>query len=338
MKFARVFLTSIILTSIQPGFAVTLGGGGDPRPLDRSQTFDFAENPANNTATYVATQADGKLKGIKRVAITNMCVQFVNSKSASGNSGAGTRSYTRSAEGGIPGGLDEAKMQAVADGWLAQIESDFRAAGIDIVPYEELTANELFKKYSAKYDQGIRVGERSDGAYASSSKGFTSESVVYVSPKGRPFAIDCGTISPVSTSTFVRMSYPMNAEFLTISAVIDMGTAKASGGLLRGARANVDFIQHLRAGDSQFQFIGKMGPGTRLWLKQSIVPQNDPFTVGTKSKGEFKGSADDLTNTTTLTTTSAQSVAFNEDLYYRNAADALRAMHQMFLFYMTSRR
>jgi hypothetical protein len=165
--------------SLQPSFAVTLGGGGDPRPLDRSQTFDFAASPANNTATYVATQADGKLKGIKRVAITNMCVQFVNSKSASGNSVAGTRSYTRSAEGGIPGGLGEAKMQAVADDWLAQ------------------------------YDQGIRVGERSDGAYASSSKGFTSESVVYVSPKGRPFAIDCGTISPVSTSTFVRMSYPM---------------------------------------------------------------------------------------------------------------------------------
>lgn len=335
MKQLHALLAATALACQPPAQAVTLGGGGDPRPLDKSQTYDFAANPANNLGTYVAAQADGKLKGIKRVAITNMCVQFINSKSASGYAGAATRSYTRTAEGGIPGGLDEAKMQAVADGWLAQIEADFRAAGIEIVPYEELAANELFRKYAAKYEQGIRVGSRTN---STASKGSTDEVAVYVSPKSRPFAVDCGTISPVSTATFVRMAYPMNAEFLTISAVVDLGQAKASGGLLRGARADVDMVQHLRAGDSQFQFIGKMGPGARLWLKQSIVPPQNPFTVGADTNKDFKGSADDVNHSVTLTTTTSRSVSFDEDLYYRNAAEALRAMHKMFIGYMTTRR
>lgn len=329
---ARAIVLFSLLTAAD---AATLGGGGDPRPLDKSQTFDFSSGPSGNIATYVASQADGKLKGIKRVAITNMCVQFINSKSAIGFSGAGTRAYTRTAESGIPGGLDEAKVQAVADGWLEQLEADFRAAGIEVVPYEELKSNELFSKYAAKYEQGIRVGAR-EGSTA--SKGDTGEVAVYVSPKGRPFAVDCGTISPISTSTFVRMSYPMNAEFLTVSAVIDLGQARASGGLLRGARADIDMVQHLRAGDSQFQFIGKMGPGTRLWLKQSIVPPQNPFNVGAEASKDFKGSTDDQGRSLTLTTTTTRSVGFDEDLYYRNAAESLRAMHQMFIGYMTSHR
>jgi hypothetical protein len=57
-------------------------------------------------ATYVATQADGKLKGIKRIAISTFCVQCINAKSDVGRAGGVSTTYTRSSEGGIPGGLD----------------------------------------------------------------------------------------------------------------------------------------------------------------------------------------------------------------------------------------
>lgn len=318
-----------------PSLAATLGGGGDARALDLSQTYDFAANPAAGAETYVATQAEGKLKGVKRVGIVNMCVQFVNSKTASGFSSGNSISYTRSAEGGIPGGLDADKMQAVADAWLEQIEADFKAAGIEVLPYEQIASNDLFKKYAAKYETGLRIAGRSD---TNNQKGDTSETAVYVSPKNRPFAIDCGTISPVSTATFVRMSYPLNAEFVSISGVIDMGQAKASGGLLRGARADIDYAEFLRAGVSQFQFIGKMGPGARLWLKQSIVPPQNPFQLGAVEKGQITTATDDLSRTTTRTQESTQAVRFDEDLYYRNAAEALRAMHQMFLVKMAAKK
>jgi hypothetical protein len=321
----RGLVLSLLATTLQ---AATLGGGGDPRALDKSKKFDPAADPAAMAATYVATQAEGKLKGIKRVAITNMCVQFVNAKSAFGASSGATIAYTRQSEGEIPGGLDEARMQAVADGFLELVEADLKAAGIEVLPYEQLAANDLFQKFAAKYDRGIRMGVRK---IDSGKGGQADETVVYVSPKGRPFATDCGTISPASTGTFVRMSYPLNAEFLTISAVVDMGSTLAKGGLLTGARAKVDFAQHLRAGDSQYQFVGKTGPGARVWLKQSIVPQQDPFKMGDTGPTVRSSEHDDLRNTTTRTESTGREVSLDADLYYRNAAESLAAMHRMFM-------
>jgi hypothetical protein len=68
MRARRTF--PLLLALPATALAVTLGGGGDARPLDPSQTFDFASNPAEAASTYLATQAEGKLKGIRRVAIT----------------------------------------------------------------------------------------------------------------------------------------------------------------------------------------------------------------------------------------------------------------------------
>ncbi len=118
---------------------VTCAGGGT-RPLDPSQTFDCAAEPAAVADTHVATQAEGKLESIKRVAITNFCVQFVYSKEARGDSAGYWVEYSRTASGAIPGGLDPGRTRAMADTVLDRIEADLRAVGIDVVPYEELAA------------------------------------------------------------------------------------------------------------------------------------------------------------------------------------------------------
>jgi hypothetical protein len=329
----RTCLALTLLLTLPPAaVAMTLGGGGDARPLDPSQTFDFASNPAEAAGTYLATQAEGKLKGIKRVAITNFCVQFVYGKEAKASSSGAWAVYSQSASGAIPGGLDPGKMQAVADAYLDRIEADLRAAGIEIVPYEELAANDLYQKFTAKYDTGIRVDSRETPA---AKGGAAGEVVVFVSPRGRPFAPDCGTISPASTGTFVRMSYPLNAEFLTGSAVIDLGQASAGGKFFEQAKADMQFVEYLRAGDSQYQFVGKTGPGARLWLKQSIVPQQNPFTVGAEQQGETtkttESSAAGTEVTTTRSTETTRSVEFNESLYYDNAVKMLEAMHGIFM-------
>lgn len=47
----------------------------------------------------------------------------------------------------------------MADAFLDRIEADLMAAGIEIVPYEELAANDLYQKFTAKYDTGVRIGE-----------------------------------------------------------------------------------------------------------------------------------------------------------------------------------
>jgi hypothetical protein len=332
---ARLALT-LFLALPFAAVAATLGGGGDARPLDPSQTFEFSSDPATAAGTYLATQAEGKLKGIKRVAVTNFCVQFVYGKEAHATSSGYWVVYGRTATGAIPGGLSPEKMQAVADAYLDRIEADLRAAGIEVVPYEELAANDMYKKFTAKYDTGIRVVTRETSA---AKGGAAGETVAFVSPRGRPFAQDCGTISPMSTSTFVRMSYPLNAEFLTGSAVIDLGQATAGGKFFEQAKADMKLLEYLRAGDSQYQFVGKMGPGARLWLKQSIVPQQNPFVVGAAHTGETtKTTESNMAGTevtTTRSTETTQSVEFNEALYYENATRMLEAMHRIFMTKIT---
>lgn len=317
---------------------VTLGGGGDPRAVDLSQTFDFATAPTAAVDTYVATQAEGKLKNIKRVAVTNFCVQFVYAKGAAAASSGSWVTYSRSAIGSIPGGLDPDKLQAIADGLLDRIEADLKASGVEVVPYEELTANDLYRKFTAKYETGMRIGTRQVEA---GKGGTTAEVVVYVSPRGRPFAPDCGTISPQSTGTFVRMSYPLNAEFLTGSAVVDIGKASAGGKIFAQAKADVQFAEFLRPGESQYQFVGKMGPGARLWLKQAIVPVNNPFTPGEVGEAVKSKTTEDVginTTVTTRSTSTEQSISFDEALYYDNAVRSLEAMHNMFMLKVTGAR
>jgi hypothetical protein len=333
---ARLALT-LFLTLPAAAVAITLGGGGDARPLDPSLKFDFGSDPAIAASTYLATQAEGKLKGIKRVAITNFCVQFVYGKEAQASSDGYWAQYSQTVAGAIPGGLSPERMQAIADAHLDRIEADLRAAGMEIVPYEELAANDLYRKFTAKYETGIRTAIRETPAAKGGSIG---EAVVFVSPRGRPFAQDCGTISPASTGTFVRMSYPLNAEFLTGSAVIDMGQVSAGGKFFEQAKADMQLLEYLRAGESQYQFVGKTGPGARLWLKQSIVPQQNPFVVGAAQTGETtkttESSAAGTEVTTTRSTATTRSVDFNADLYYDNAAKMLEAMHRIFMTKITA--
>jgi hypothetical protein len=59
--------------------------------VDLAQKLDFSATPAAMAETCVATQTEGKLKGIERVGITNMCVQFIAAKSAVGVSRRATR-------------------------------------------------------------------------------------------------------------------------------------------------------------------------------------------------------------------------------------------------------
>jgi len=332
---ARLALT-LLLALPATAFAITLGGGGDARPLDPSQTFDFAADPAAAAGTYLATQAEGKLKGIKRVAITNFCIQFVYGKEAQASSAGYWAQYSQTSTGAIPGGLSAEKIQAIADAYLDRIEADLRAAGIEVVPYEELAANDLYQKFTAKYDTGIRTLVRETPA---AKGGTVGEAVAYVSPRGRPFAPDCGTISPASTGTFVRMSYPLNADFLTGSAVIDLGQASAGGKLFEQAKADMLLLEYLRAGESQYQFVGKTGPGARLWLKQSIVPQQNPFTVGeAKTGATTKTTESNIAGTevtTTRSTETTRTVQFDEALYYDNAARMLEVMHRIFMTKIT---
>lgn len=320
------------LVSASPAQAVTLGSGGDPRPVDLSQTFDLQSDRAAAAQTYVVTAGPGKFAKMKRVAILNFCSQFMYSKKALGVSSGASTVYSKTSEGGIP--LDLARMQAVADGLYDQVESGLRAAGLEVVPYETLAADPAFQKFSRGYvtePQEMDVGGKTD------SNSVVEGRAVVISAKGRPFSTDCRMQVPSTTGARVQLSYQLKDIYLlSVNTLVDFAVARTNG-KWSGAKADLDYAQFVVPGATQYHFTGIMQPlYLNLWLKQAIVATGNPFAVGAAEKtGSSRDTSLDGSQSTT-TTTSAADVGYDANLYYANAASHLAALNEMFLAVLKS--
>jgi len=311
-----------------PASAITLGGGGDARQVDLSQTYDLAADPASAAQTYVTTAGGGKFAKMKRVAILNFCTQFMYSKSALGTSSGASMAYTRASEGGIP--LDLEKMTAVADGLYDQLESSLKAAGLEVVPYETLAAAPAFQKYARNFVTGpheVEVGGKEDRNTS------TSGSAVVISAKGRPFSLDCRVQSPSQTGDRIQMSYQLkDVDLLSVNTLVDFANAKAKGGFWSGAKADLQYGEFIVPGATQYHFTGIMQPlYVNVWLKQAVVSAKSPFAVGEMERSGVEREASPDGSSGSMTVKSAADVAFNQDLYYANAADYLKAVNDMFI-------
>ena len=259
--------------------AITIGGGGDARPVDLSQTFDLAAEPAASAQTYIVST--GKAKDVKKVAILSYCVGVVYGKGVSGSSSGGTFSLTKTAVAGFPGGVPSSLALAAADAMYDQFEADLRAAGIEVVPYEQLAAMPAFQKLAAKMATApIDVEEDVD---LGKGKAGTNLMVVF-SPKQRPFLKDCRQEAPSTMTSKVKLGYEKDMEGITLATVkvtLDFAKPLAGGGFFQGAKADLQYGEYIVPGanDTGVQFMNKGGFGS-YWLKQAIVPAQNPFKVG----------------------------------------------------------
>lgn len=307
--------------------AITLGGGGDARAVDLSQVFDLNADRAASAQTYVVTAGGGKFAKMKRVAILNYCSQFMYSKKATGASAGPSTVYTQLSEGGIP--LDLARMQAVADELYDQVESGLRAAGLEVVPYEALAADPAFQRFAKSYvtgPQDLDVGGKSDANSAVEGR------AVVISAKGRPFSTDCRMQNPSTTGARVQLSYQLKDVYLlAVNTLVDFARARTNG-RWSGAKADLDYAQFIVPGATQYHFTGIMQPlYLNLWLKQAIVPSQNPFAAGAERQTGTSTTASVDGSQATRTATSATDVGYDADLYYGNAASHLAAMNEMFL-------
>jgi hypothetical protein len=323
----------LALSGAMSAQAITLGGGGDARAVDLGQTFNAASDPAAEAKTYVVTAGSGKFEKMKRVAILNFCSQFMYSKSALGASSGSSVTYTRASEGGIP--LDLEKMTAVADGLYDQVEAGLRASGLEVVPYETLSASPAYQKYARNYVTGpqeVDVGGKTDRNSAVEGR------AVVISAKGRPFSTDCKVQSPGQTGDRIQLSYQLKDVYLlSVNTLVDFANATAKGGVLSGARANMNYGEFVVPGATQYHFTGIMQPMyVNVWLKQAVVAPDSPFAVGPAGEKtvEREASLDGSQGSRTTTTTS--DVGFDADLYYSNAASMLSAVNEMFLSVLKS--
>jgi hypothetical protein len=336
MSHRRLPLLAAALFTCSSTYAITIGGGGDAKEVDLSQTFDLAADRAAAAKTYVV--ARGTPKGIKRVAIGSFCVGAVYGKGVSGTSSGGTLSFSKSAVGGFPGGLPGGELTLAAEAMRQQLEASFTAAGIEVVPYEQLSAMPTFQKFAQRMvtepqlvDEDLDLGN---------SKGKDGKALLVVfSPGQRPFLKDCRNQNPGTLMAKAKLAFEKEmAGINLVSAVVTMDFAKplAGGGFFSGAKADLKYGQFIAPGitNNNLEFTGT-GGGT-LWLKQAIVAAQNPFTEGGKGAVRRKGEYDWLRGTSTRTTEQSTTIDADHELWAANANSLMKALAEMYVAALTA--
>ncbi len=334
MLKTRLGVMALAMAVSASAFAITLGGGGDARPVDLTQTFDLAADPASTAKTYVV--ANGKARDVKKVGIASFCVAAVYGKGVAGSSSGASFTKTSTALAGFPGGVPTGRLQAAADAMYDQFEADLKAAGIEVVPYEQLAAIPSFQKFASKMvtepqniEEQLDLGKGKSGANL----------LVLFSPKGRPFLKDCRQEAPATMTNKVKLGYEKDMDGITLASVkvtLDFARPIAGGGFLQGAKADLEYGEYLPPGgnDNGVQFMNKGGFGS-YWLKQAIVPAQNPFKEGGTGTVKRSGDYDVLSGRTTTTAEQATTIDADHELWGTNAESHMKALSKLYVTALT---
>jgi hypothetical protein len=158
----RRFLMSLLLLASFAAIA------RDPPP------FDPAGDPAQQAATFLKGSKLDALSGAKRVAISQFRVEFMveNSGKATSSSSAG---WTSSSSEITLVGITDEMRQAITDRLYDRLVQELIDAGVEVVPYEMLSADEHYKSME-------RVFKRTQEPV-----GMQAGKSVFVAPHGMPY-------------------------------------------------------------------------------------------------------------------------------------------------------
>jgi hypothetical protein len=250
----------------------------------------------------------------------------------SGSSGGLSISFSKTATSGFPGGIPTSRLVAAAESMLAQLESDLTAAGIEVVPYADLAARPSFQKFATKLVTEPQVIEED----LDLGKGKAGKNLlVLFNPRNQPFLKDCRLEQPSTMTSKVRLGYEKDMEGITLASVkvtLDFAKPLAGGGFLSGAKADLQYGQFLSPGpnDNGIQFMNKGGFGS-YWLKQAIVPAQNPFREGGKGEVKRSGEYDLWSGRTTTTVTQATTIDADHELWGANAENHLKALADLYV-------
>jgi len=319
--------------------ALKIGGGGDPRKIDLSQTFDFSADPATEAKTYIVTTGNMKLKQVKRVAVSSCTIGVVIGKAASGKSSGGTMTWNASTSSPFPGGIPTQRIREAVDNFCDQIEVDLKGAGYEVVPYEELAAIPSYQKFAAKFSRDAQVLEE-DIDLGNQKGGKAVNVVLVVSGKNRPFPKDI-RFPKLSTGTGrAKLGYEKDMAGITMLDVfttLDFAKVDAKGGFWHGAKADMKYGQFIPPGEklSSAYFAGDAG-GRSFWQKQAMVAAKNPFVEGGGGKVTYDGEYDDdifkpSDGVSTFTTTKETTIDADHVLWSANTNSLLKALSAMFI-------
>ncbi len=316
--------------TVGDGVAGATGGPGPAAPAALPPPFDFGSEARSQAAGYVETARASNFKEVKKVGIVNFSVEFALFKEASAVGGAiGGRgsTSTSSISMQIPP-PDVARLQAIVDRLYRQVQQDFTAMGIEVVPFETLKATRNYAELAPAQHASPWLTETRD-----------SQSV-FIAPTGMPLYMDNPERADVlkqlgltfGTNTRMKevmMTYDLKQEvhLLSVNMVVDFASLGSSGSSrIFAARTSGASLHHLHAGNTSYRFVSTTQPEFVLVkLKKPVV--SDRNLVADGSTTTERGGSIDGRTTETVTRSAGR---FDSAAYYQRSEDMLQATRQMF--------
>lgn len=314
-----------------PAHAAGLFGFGGTKSAEKVGPYDFAAGPAPQSGQYVELVRGSNIRDVKKVGIVNFSIEFALYKSASAvGSGTGSGSRAVSLEKQIPP-PEVAALQAITDRLYQKVQEDFKAMGVEVVPFETLKATRNFAELAPAQHASPWVTDTKD-----------SQSV-FIAPTGMPLYMDNperadflkGVGMSFGTNTRMKevmMTYDLKQEVHldSVNMVVDFATVMSSGNSISpyGVKVSSSDVHHLHSGNTSYRFVSTTQPEfLYAKLKLPLVSEKDLWaevSQATEKKSEVQAGGVVGVKTTTDTG------SFDSATYLGRSEEMLNAAREMF--------
>jgi hypothetical protein len=318
-RFGSTHRASIALTAGAVLLTVsTLATAGSKDPATATP-YDFSIEPSSQAKDYVEVIRGGSFKKIKKLAIVNFSVEFALVKQATvvTTTSDTTKSTTVTMQIPAP---DATELQAIVDGYYQDVQADFKAMGIELVPYEELKATKSYEKLEKAQHASPWATTMKD-AYS-----------VFVAPTGMPVYLDnVGRADLIKQLGFtfgtntrmaeVKMTYdiPGGIYLVSVNSVVDFAAPKTSKG-----KVQTNDVLHLQAENTSYRFVSNTQPELMYVKLERPIVSDAVLWSGLDSETTKTSDLDSKTKTTTSTG------MFDAAAYYKQSREMLAAARKMF--------
>lgn len=253
----------------------------DPPP------FDPAGDPAQQAATFLKGSKLDALGGAKRVAISQFRVELmVENKGGKGSSSSA--GWTSSTADITLIGVSDEMRQSITDQLYDRLVTELTEAGVEVVPYETLSADENYKSMEMIF----RRSQEPVGMQAGKSAFVGAHSTPYYltnDDKHIGLGTALGGFSTVQPQNIgPRIAESLQATVLRATMSVKFADVKKSGGMFRMG-SSVDTKEALAwvPEQTQFLFVTPDSGKARVTLAKTIMMPNDVLTMQeTTTKGE----------------------------------------------------
>ncbi|OGR01904.1 MAG: hypothetical protein A2511_02265 [Deltaproteobacteria bacterium RIFOXYD12_FULL_50_9] len=299
-KRLRTFLVLLVSTM------ALLVGCATPKP----QPFNLTADQTTLTQQYVEIKKANKLKGIKKVAISQYFVEFVT-KSYGGATASNAQQKSSSTVGVWANlkGIETEQFQAITDKMYEQMVEEFKKAGIEVIPVEQLKQSKSFQKLVEKEKKApyeISSWNRTSQMFA--AKGLP----LYFDPNdkrlglGNMFASQFSNFNPEKWEE--KIAEEMDTAVLKANFTVTYANMETKGGQFRNkAEVNTDLKVTLIPEDTNYTVVSKNGT-SRFILKEPvfadgkfIIEVKDALTAGDKTANALSSIAGAFSGTTSKT-------------------------------------